>query len=376
MSRPAYIFAGGGSGGHLYPALAVVERLLEMQGDAQIVFACSDREIDRRILSSTPYAFVAQPIRPPPRGLRGWGGFLRRWLTSGRLARELLADVRPAAVLGLGGFAAVPVVRAAAGAGVRTGLLCIDAVAGAANRHLARRAGAIFTQFERTAADLGRGGAKARLVGCPVRQALLRGDADEGRKLWSLGGDRRTLLVAAGSQGAANINQAVAEIVPDLDELAGGWQLLHVAGPGKADELRAALAGSKMRWALLEFCERMDLAYALADVVLSRAGASTVAELTATATPAVLMPYPYHRDQHQRHNAAALVSAGAAVEVIDARDRALNAQALRESLLPLLRDPAPLEAMRSAAEALVRPGAAEAIARWLTGLKQSSSTGR
>ncbi len=176
--------------------------------------------------------------------------------------------------------------------------------------------------------------------------------------------------MAAGSQGAANINRTVAAIRRDLDELADRWQVLHVAGPGKLETVRAGYEGGRIAHVVLEFCERMDLAYAVADIVLSRAGAATVGELCATATPAVLMPYPYHRDQHQRLNAEPLVSAGAAEMVLDAADAARNAEALRSSLLAILRDPPHLEAMRAAAAKLARPGAAEAIARWLAALKQ------
>lgn len=365
MSGPVYIFAGGGTGGHLCPGLAVAERLQEIQPAARVVFACSDRQIDRRILSPTPHAFVPQPIRPLPRGPRGWGGFCRAWLASRRLARRLVGDLRPDAVLGLGGFAAVPVARAAAGAGVRVALLCIDAVPGLASRHLARRAEVIFTQYPQAVAALGRHAPRARLVGCPVREALLTADAEEAREHFGLQSRLRTLLVAAGSQGAANINRAVAEIRPELDELSDRWQVLHVAGPGNLETVRAGYQGGRVPHVLVEFCDRMDLAYAAADVVLSRAGASTVAELTATATPAVLMPYPYHRDQQQRLNAEPLVAAGAAEMAADAADVARNADALRGSLLAILHEPARLAAMRSAAAGLARPGAAEALAGWL-----------
>jgi len=229
----------------------------------------------------------------------------------------------------------------------------------------------IFTQFERTAGRLGRGRARVRCVGCPVRAGLTDGDADEARRRFALRADRRTLLVAPGSQGAANVNRAAARLRPALDELADGWQVLHVAGPGNGQSVRAAYEGAKIHHMVLDFCERMDLAYAVADLALCRAGASTVAELAATSTPAVLMPYPYHRDQHQRHNAAELVAAGAGVVVADATDPAANADSLRRRMLPLMREPARLEAMRSAAAGLGRPAAAEEIARWLAALKQN-----
>ena len=366
MGIRTYIFAGGGTGGHLMPALAVAEELLRIEPQAKLAFACSDREIDRRILSATPYAFVPQPIRPFPRGLRGWGAFLAGWRRSGRLAADLVRDLKPAAVLGLGGFAAVPVVRRSARAGIRLGMTSIDAVPGLANRFVAGQVQAIFAQFETTAAAYGRHAGKVRLVGCPVRAAILSARREPALAELGLDAGRRTLLVMAGSLGAANINQAMLGVLPDLAALPD-WQVLHVAGPGKLEQIGDAYRQAGVPAVVMEFCQRMDLAYAAADLALCRAGASTIAELAATLTPAVLMPYPYHRDQHQRHNAAALVQAGSAIEAVDVKDHAANAQALRQRMLPVMRDAGVLAAMRDSAGRTARPDAAAAIARWMLG---------
>ncbi len=365
MTKPIYIFAGGGTGGHLFPALAVAEELTRLKPDCRIVFACSDRDIDRRALSATPYAFVVQPIRPFPRGLRGWRDFLSSYSSARRLAKTLLGDLRPAAVFGLGAFAAVPVTQAAARAGVRTALMSIDATPGLANRRLASKVDVIFTQFERTADAFRRHAVKVKMVGCPVRAGLIAGDVEEARKVFGLRPDRKTLLIMAGSLGADNINQAVAAIEADLDELADEWQVLHVSGPGKFEQVARVDNGAIHR-SVVEFCERMDLAYAAADLVLCRAGAATLGELAAVAAPAVLMPYPYHRDRQQEHNAVEIVSAGEAVIVNDSADPACNAGALRASLLEIMRSPERLEAMRTSAKGLSRPDAAGRIAQWLS----------
>ena len=367
MAGPIYIFAGGGTGGHLLPALAVAEKLTELQPEARVVFACSDREIDRRILSGAPYAFTPQPVRPLPRGHRGWPGFLRGFLASRRLARRMVRDLKPTAVFGLGGFAAAPVVAAAASAHVRSCLLNIDAVPGVANRHLARKVEVIFAQFPQSVAACGKHSGKVRVVGCPVRSGLADGDADEARKTFGLRADRKTLLVMAGSLGAASLNDALAGIRGDLEALADSWQVLHLAGPGKLDKVRAAWAGSAVHHVAMAFCHRMDLAYAAADVALARGGAATVAELTATGTPAGIMPYPHHRDRQQHLNAAALVAAGAALVIDDAIDPAANAAALRAELLPVLADPARLEALTTAAAGGAGTDSAGEIARWLCG---------
>jgi len=367
MAQPIYIFAGGGTGGHLMPALAVAEKLAALRADARVVFACADRDIDRRILSATPYAFTPQPVRPMPRGARGWGAFLRRWSASRRLARRLVRDLQPAAVFGLGGFAAAPVVLAAAAAGVRAGLLSIDALPGLANRRLAGKVDVIFAQFAETVAAYGRHAGKVRVVGCPVRTELTEASPDEARKAFGLRDDRKTLLIVAGSLGAVNISQAVGRFRDDLELLAPEWQVLHVAGPGNLDRVQAIWAGSRVVHVVMEFCDRMDLAYAAADLVLCRAGAATIGELRATATPAVLMPYPYHRDRHQDRNAAALVAAGAAVVVKDTGNWVGNVSGLCSELLPILRREERLGALSEAAAGGTRTDAVEEIARWLCG---------
>ena len=365
MADPIYIFAGGGTGGHLYPGLAVADRLRQIQPDARVVFACSNRPIDRRILDGTPYAVVPQPVRTMPRRLIGWFRFLRAYAASASQARRLIADLRPAAVLGLGGFAAGPVVCRAAKAGVRTGLLNPDAVPGRANRMLAKRVEAVFTQFPGTAGQFKPSIArKVRHVGCPVRAEFAAAKREEAIEHFGLRADRKTFFVNGGSLGAASINEVVDLLLDDLAPLADRWQVLHVTGPSKA---AAGVEAGELHVRVLEYCRRMDLAYAAADLTLSRAGAATVAELAATATPAVLVPYPFHADHHQRHNARALAEAGAAVVCGDAIDARANSLALGDTLLPILSDPDRLARMKQAAGQAQPLNAADPVARWLLG---------
>jgi UDP-N-acetylglucosamine--N-acetylmuramyl-(pentapeptide) pyrophosphoryl-undecaprenol N-acetylglucosamine transferase len=368
MANRNYIFAGGGTGGHLYPGLAVAQQLMKLRPEAQILFACSDRAIDRNILSNSPYAFAPQAIQPMPRRRDGWGRFIKALVRSRAEARQVVNDLKPAAVFGLGGFAAGPIVRFAASQGIPCCLLSIDAVPGLANRLLARNVKAIFTQYEHTAGLYGSSAAKARVVGCPIRQELLEGSRNEAVAQLGLRPDRKTLLVMAGSLGSANINQAAAELARDLDKLADHWQVLHVSGIGKLAEALQAYAKSRIDHVVLEYCDRMDRAYAAADLVLCRAGASTIGELSALSKPSVLMPYPYHKDQQQVHNAQELVEAGAAVISTDVCEASANAANLRQSLLPILESPSKLEAMHSAAQRHSRPAAAIEIAKWLTAL--------
>jgi len=392
MSAPIVIFAGGGTGGHLYPGLAVAEKLAGLCPDANVVFACSQRPIDRRVLDGEPYAVVPQPVRPMPRGLGGWAGFARACAASWLQARQMLADLRPAAVLGLGGFAAGPIVARAAACGVPAALLNPDAVPGRANRLLARRVDVIFTQFDATAERFApRLRDKVRAAGCPLRAALTAARRDEAMRHFGLDAARRTLLVNGGSLGAASINDAVAILADDLAALSANWQVLHVTGPSKLDtqpssppspdrklgthpsfspaalaNRAAGAAGNGARaFFPLEYCHRMDLAYAAADLAVCRGGAGTVAELAVTATPAVILPYPFHADRQQQLNAARLVGAGGAVVCDDAADAPVNAARLRDVLLPLMADAPRLEEMRRAAASVARGDAAQQVAAWL-----------
>ena len=369
VSEPIFIFAGGGTGGHVYPGLAVAGELVSLMPGAKIVFACSDRPIDRHILEPTPYAIVAQPVQPLPRSIAAAARFIRCYLASALQARQMLADLHPAAVLGLGGFAAAPIICRASRCGVRTAMLNPDAVPGKANRMLARRADAIFTAFASTADKFPAAvRARVRHVGCPVRREFMETDRQQALDHFGLRGDRKTLVVNGGSLGAASINQAVALLADELGELGGTWQVLMITGRDKSGPVLEARGGLCVR--TLDYCQRMDLACAAADLSLGRAGAGTVAELAATATPSVLMPYPYHADQHQRLNAAELCQAGAAIIVDDAKSPETNAARLREALLPILRDPARLDEMRQAARSIKGADAAQAVARWLLGMDE------
>jgi len=370
-----YIFAGGGTGGHLYPGLAVAQELLTCQPDATIVFACSSREIDRKILGPLPYVVTPQPILPLPGSVGKIWPFVTSYLRSRSLAKRLITDLKPAAVLGLGGFAAGPVMVQAARAGVRRAFLNPDAVPGKANQMLARHAEVIFSQFEATAAAFdARHREKVRCVGCPIRPAFasafrdvvaVAAARDEATRLFNLRSDRRTLLVFGGSLSSESISAALGQLAEDLSPLAGRWQVLHISGSPKAAEIEARLRAAGLHTATLPYCDRMELAYASSDVVLARGGAGTVAEIAVAGRAAVIMPYPYHKDQQQKLNAAELEQAGGAVVVTDAIDPVANAASLREHLLPILRDETRLLHMRASSARAGKPTAAQTVAQWM-----------
>ena len=361
MSSPLFIFAGGGTGGHLYPGLAVAGELARISGGSRIVFACSNRAIDRSILDPLPYAVMPQPVLPLPNRPGKVFPFLAAWLSAKAQGRRMVADLRPRAVLGLGGFAAAPVVRAAAGANIPTALLNPDAVPGRANRYLARRVDAIFTQFEATAERFARAvREKIKPVGCPIRSGVASADRAEAVAHLGLDADRRTLLICGGSLGAESINLAISELLGGAlsAQIEDGWQVVHITGRSSAPA-----AADVPHVHRLAYCDRMDFALSACDLAVVRGGASTIAELTVTGTPAVVVPYPHHKDRQQVLNAQPLARAGAAV-VCEQSAEPL-AGPLGETLAEILAHPRRLADMRAAADGLGKADAAGQVARWM-----------
>ena len=366
MASKVFILAGGGTGGHLYPAIAVAEELISLDPHALPVFACSERPIDREILSQTQFAFFTQPIRPISKSPAKWPGMIKAWIKSVALSRRVINDLKPSAVLGLGGFAAGAMCKAAADDEIPTAMINPDAIPGKANRYLAGIVEKIFTQFEGTEEFVKpECHEKLQVVGCPVRRMITSGDRREALEFFGLDGDKMTLLVFGGSAIAESLLLAIDALAEDFDEFADTWQIILPTGKKYAGQMAKAFEKRHIKVSLREYCERMDFAYAAADLVLARGGAGTVAELAATATPAVILPYPYHADRQQYLNAAGLVKAGAAIVVDDLVDPQSNAKNLRKTLLDIMRNTDKLQTMSEAAKSHAQSNAAHTIAKWL-----------
>ena len=366
MNPNTYIFTGGGTGGHLYPGIAIADELIRLDPGATIVFTCSDRPGDRRILDPLDYVVVPQPVRPlthlkTPLEIFG---FLHAWRKSKALARTLIEDLKPRAVLGLGGFAAGPVVCVASQKKIRCGLLNLDIIPGRANRYLANRVERIFTQFE-SSADYFPPRLLDRIehTGCPIRSLICGAEHQDGVEFFGVNPKLKTLLVFGGSMLAESLTQAFIELRNDLKEFNDTWNILLVVGKQMLTEATQAFENHNV--IILEYCNRMDLAYSVADLAVSRGGAGTVAELTATRTPAVILPYPFHRDRQQYRNVSDMVITGSAVVIQDKSDPKINAESFRKTLLPILRNPSILQRMKSNIKPKFFPAAAT-IAKWLT----------
>lgn len=359
-ARPWFVIAGGGTGGHLYPGLAVAEALRALQPDIEVGVFGTPRPIDRKLTDSRGYELVEQGVQPLTGKPWRWPSFLAAWRRAVRVARTRFEERMPAVVLGLGGYAAGPAVVAASKLGVPTALLNPDAGPGRANARLAGRVDCVFVQWEETA-DRFRNARVVRCTGCPIRSAFSKAKAEAGYRTLQLDPDKRTLLITGASQGARSINAAVMALT-DLWRVATDWQVLHLTGPADLEKCRATYKEHGIAGRALAFTEHMAYCMAAADLVVSRAGASTLAEITAMGLPSVLMPYPFDRKQHQLANAKVLVKHRAAVLVEDANDPRINAGRLREALRDIMRSDERQRQMSRCARVLGRADAAEVVA--------------
>jgi UDP-N-acetylglucosamine--N-acetylmuramyl-(pentapeptide) pyrophosphoryl-undecaprenol N-acetylglucosamine transferase len=357
------LIAGGGTAGHVFPALALATQLTEGHG-AVVRFAGTPSGQEATLVPAAGFPFVPVEAQPLVRAisLRAVAAPVTA-VRSVSLCRPLAgwADV----VVGMGGYVAVPVVLAAARSRRPVVLHEQNAVPGLANRALSRLARTVAISFPETERLLPRR-AHTVLTGTPVRDRVLAVRADrpaleaEARAAFELEPGRTTVVIFGGSLGALHLDRAAVDasrILRDRDDL----QILLLTGPAHIDEVRSRLGeGDALGVRALAFLDRMELAYAVADLIVSRAGATTVAEITACGLPSILIPYPYATGRHQEANARALQRGGAAAVVMD---DALTGPLLASRIATLVGDGSRLSTMAERAAALGRADAAEALAK-------------
>jgi len=345
IKKPVLLFAGGGTGGHVYPALALA-RALPM---FEVLFVVPRGRGDAERIRGEFETIEMDLPRIDRERLR----FPARFLRSVVKARRLLRSRDVAAVAGMGGYSAVPVCIAAKTLRKPFYLVELNAVAGKATRALARLASGVglgdaapLSTFQRHA--------PCRVTGTPLRmEAHLPASHDR----FGLRSDSPTLLVLGGSQGSRGLNTRMLDAMRACEDLP--FQVLHCTGSVDAERVRAAYRPLARHAVVLDHLDGIGSAYSVADVVIARAGASTVAECLARGKPTVFVPYPHHRDQQQHKNAESAVAAEAARLV---REEELTPSAFRRVVAPLLVDVAARESMAHRAQALARPAAAEDMA--------------
>jgi len=348
-----FLFAGGGTGGHLFPGLAVAEELRARRPGCRILFVGSGRPLEAEILAAAGEEHVALPIRSSADLKRHPWRFCVDNCRAVRAAGRLLREHRPRVVLGLGGFASFPLLLQARWQRIPFLLLEQNAIPGRVTRWQARRARAVCLTYPESEQRLA--GASCRLTGNPVRRAIARPIASNDLA------DERVLLILGGSQGAESLNQAVLLWAAGQRESLAGWTIWHQTGPRQQAEVAAAYARLGIPAEVAPFWSDLPARYAAAGLVISRAGATTIAELLCAGKPMVLLPYPHAADDHQRANAAALVRAGAAELVEHGTEAVRTAQRLTTVLKPLLSNPQRRQQLAEAARRLARPNAAQTV---------------
>jgi UDP-N-acetylglucosamine--N-acetylmuramyl-(pentapeptide) pyrophosphoryl-undecaprenol N-acetylglucosamine transferase len=351
------IIAGGGTGGHIYPGLAIAEALVALQPQTAVLFV-GGSGLERQVVSKAGWSYKPVAAQAWPRRLSWklpWAA-----LITAQGALQAITVVRgwdAQVVVATGGYASAPVGAAAAVLRIPLVVQEQNLSPGTANRILARWAEAISVPDERVAAHFGR---KAVVTGVPVRAGTLRGDRTRGRLRFGLDDRALTIVVLGGSQGAASLNASAVEMAGHLDGRVE-VQILHQTGKEHEERVRAHLAAhpTTLRYVVVPYIEEMGDAYACADLVICRAGAGTLAEVTANGLPAIAVPYPYAAEGHQDANARLLESAGAAIVILD---RDLSGPRLAEIVSTLSANVARLRGMADASRRLGRPQAARQVA--------------
>jgi UDP-N-acetylglucosamine--N-acetylmuramyl-(pentapeptide) pyrophosphoryl-undecaprenol N-acetylglucosamine transferase len=344
----AIVIAGGGTGGHLFPGIALADALARR--GAAVTFVGTEAGIEGRAVPAAGYPLELIPGAQ----VRGGGvGRVVRGLGATAVgvarARALLGRLRPDLVVGVGGYASFAMVAAARLGGTPIVLLEQNTVPGVASRALGRIATRVCLGFAEAASFFPSG--RSLHTGNPVRASILTAPAAPRPALG--------LLVFGGSQGARRLSDGVLDAVARPGDRLHGVVIRHQTGAADHERVAAAYARIGVPARVEPFISDMGTAYAEADLVIARAGAMSCAEITARGLPSILVPYPHAADDHQRHNAEALVRAGAATMILD---RELTGETLVNALDPLLADVAARSRMAAAARAAGRPDAAERVA--------------
>ena len=342
VAQVRILVAGAGTGGHLFPGIAVVERLEGLTENLRVCFVTTGRPIEKTVLAERGFETV--PIRAS--GVKGYSiiGKLRSLglvITGIVESRRILKHFRPHLVLGMGGYASAPVVLAAWMMGIPRVIHEQNRIAGITNRFLGRFSDRVFVSFPDT--RIPGAGERVRCSGYPVRReirehmniaGLPRADREDNRPM--------TILIAGGSQGAHSINRAVAEAL-DYLENPGDFMFIHQSGAGDETYNRWMYSKKQVKATVAAFFNDMADHYRKADLAICRAGAGTLAELAAAGLPAILVPYPHAADNHQEANARAMADAGGA-EILMETD--MNPRKLAGLMMHYRSHPEALDRMR------------------------------
>jgi UDP-N-acetylglucosamine--N-acetylmuramyl-(pentapeptide) pyrophosphoryl-undecaprenol N-acetylglucosamine transferase len=392
------VFSGGGTGGHLFPGLAVAEQLSAMIPRVRITFCGGGKPLERQAVSNAGFEYFELPSRPLPHAPSEAVSFVVENLAGYLAARRFVREENVSAVVGLGGYVSVPMARAAGRRGVPLMLLEQNAVAGRATRWLARRAALICTAFPETAAGL-RCHCPVRVTGNPIRFGFDRdtqvtlstisvgaaegGEVREGKipgfaPHWALKCPTRKLprsqlLVLGGSGGARSLNENVPRALYKVRRQLADWYIVHQSGQADLDSTKTLYRKFDLPATVVPFIEDMPAMLSTTDLAVCRAGGTTLAELSVAGVPSVLLPYPHAVDDHQLANARAF-SAGGGCVTIDEREISDRLDdRLADMLCFLLANEALRRRMSAAMHKSARPNAAQDVAELIWSIVSSRS---
>jgi UDP-N-acetylglucosamine--N-acetylmuramyl-(pentapeptide) pyrophosphoryl-undecaprenol N-acetylglucosamine transferase len=349
--------ACGGTGGHLYPGLAVGEKLVE--AGHQVRLYISNKEIDRVALRNhQKFVSIALPTVGWP-GIRpGMIGFCRKFFQSYRLCVGEIREHRLSAVLGMGGFTSAPLLLCAARRRIPTLLHESNAIPGKVTRLLAAQSDRVLLGFQECAGYLTK--SDCRITGTPVRASLTRVSRAEAADYWKLDPQRVTVTVIGGSQGAAGLNQMIIRALPDLARWKDQLQVIHQTGSRDVELAEANYRRVGLPARVFAFGDRMEMIYSMSDIMVARSGAASLTEISHFGLPSILVPYPYAAEDHQVFNACIFERAGAGVVV---KENVSGQKELASHLEQWLRQPELRLAIAARSLALKHLDAAERVAQ-------------
>jgi UDP-N-acetylglucosamine--N-acetylmuramyl-(pentapeptide) pyrophosphoryl-undecaprenol N-acetylglucosamine transferase len=369
-TKKSFFFAGGGTGGHLYPAIAVAEQLSKFEPDARILFFCSSRDIDKYILSQTGFKYSMLPAKTFPKNPVKVISFIESFHQSYKIVSDEITKSKNSVVIGLGGFVSGPACLAAHNRKVPLALFNVDIVPGKANKIIARWASDIFVQFADTKRYFRNQKAIINVYGCPLRNGFLNPHPEKAIEKINLDRDKKILLITGASSGSQSINEAVCMLLDRLNEFTSDWQIVHLAGRNNPEQVSAMYERAKIKHRVLGYYDEMPDLLAASNLVVGRSGAVSVAEFAVEGVPSICIPYPHHKDRQQYLNAEKLVEAGAACIVEDLPDKKETAERLWKELSVLMKDSQKRLQMAKSCKSVAKPNASREIANKLIKLAE------
>lgn len=355
------LFSGGGTGGHIYPALAVAVEILDKQPQTEILFISGTREIERKIINDAGFEMKTIPVTGLPRKLTpALITFMVRLGISIIKSMFIIRGFRPSIIMATGGYVSAPQIMAAWIMSVPVVMQEQNSYPGYTTRKLARFADMIFLGFQDAAEFIGKK-AMTVVTGNPVRKNIGTGIRKDSSSVFNLDPNSKTILVFGGSQGARSINRALSEIVQDIAE--HGIQIIWQTGINEFKKWNRYNECLKDMVRILPYIENMENGYAASDLVVSRAGAMTIAEITACGLPGIFIPLPTAAENHQEYNARSLVKAGAASMI---HERDLTPETLKREINGIINSEERLKTMSMQSKKLGRKDAASVIAGIIT----------